>query len=122
MSRGERGWDEIAAEAVTEFPKVARDKMLVDMMTARLAGKPSSLDTIVATNRHADTWSDMAAVLAGCLGIAPIANLDPQRRFPTRVRARPWRRLRHRGAGNCESVRRSRRTIRSRQANGQRCD
>jgi tartrate dehydrogenase/decarboxylase/D-malate dehydrogenase len=57
--------------------------MLVDAMTARMVGKPASLDTIVATNLHADILTDLAAALAGSLGIAPTANLDPQRRFPS---------------------------------------
>lgn len=76
-------WDEIAAEVAKDFPDVAWDKMLVDAMTARMIGKPSTLDTIVATNLHADILSDLAAALAGSLGIAPTANLDPQRRFPS---------------------------------------
>jgi tartrate dehydrogenase/decarboxylase / D-malate dehydrogenase len=76
-------WDEIAAEVSKEFPDVAWDKMLVDAMTTRMVGKPRSLDTIVATNLHADILSDLAAALAGSLGIAPTGNIDPQRRFPS---------------------------------------
>jgi tartrate dehydrogenase/decarboxylase / D-malate dehydrogenase len=45
--------------------------------------KPESLDTIVASNLHADILSDLAAALAGSLGIAPTANLNPERRFPS---------------------------------------
>jgi tartrate dehydrogenase/decarboxylase/D-malate dehydrogenase len=45
--------------------------------------KPQSLDTIVATNLHADILSDLAAALAGSLGIAPTGNIDPQRRYPS---------------------------------------
>jgi tartrate dehydrogenase/decarboxylase / D-malate dehydrogenase len=45
--------------------------------------RPSSLDTIVATNLHADILSDLAAALAGSLGIAPTANLNPERTFPS---------------------------------------
>ncbi|MGH9742748.1 MAG: tartrate dehydrogenase [Candidatus Acidiferrum sp.] len=76
-------WDEIAAEVSQEFPDVRWDKMLVDAMTTRMVGKPASLDTIVATNLHADILSDLAAALAGSLGIAPTANLNPERRFPS---------------------------------------
>jgi tartrate dehydrogenase/decarboxylase / D-malate dehydrogenase len=76
-------WDEIAAEVSQEFPDVAWDKMLVDAMTARMALTPRSLDTIVATNLHADILSDLAGALAGSLGIAPTANIDPERRFPS---------------------------------------
>jgi tartrate dehydrogenase/decarboxylase/D-malate dehydrogenase len=76
-------WDEIAAEVAADFPDVTWDKMLVDAMTTRMVLKPASLDTIVATNLHADILSDLAAALAGSLGIAPTANIDPERRFPS---------------------------------------
>jgi len=76
-------WDEIAAEVAREFPDVAWDKMLVDAMTTRMVMKPASIDTVVATNLHADILSDLAAALAGSLGIAPTANIDPERRFPS---------------------------------------
>ena len=76
-------WDEIAAEVAAEFPDVKWDKMLVDAMTVRMTLDPSSLDTIVATNLHADILSDLAGALAGSLGVAPTANIDPERRFPS---------------------------------------
>jgi tartrate dehydrogenase/decarboxylase/D-malate dehydrogenase len=76
-------WDEIAAEVAKEFPDVTWDKMLVDAMTMRMTLRPETLDTIVATNLHADVLSDLAAALAGSLGIAPTANLNPERKFPS---------------------------------------
>lgn len=76
-------WDEIAASVAKEFPAVKWDKMLVDAMTARMVQQPSSIDTVVATNLHADILSDLAAALAGSLGIAPTGNIDPERRFPS---------------------------------------
>lgn len=76
-------WDEIAAEVAQEFPDVHWDKMLVDAMTVRMTLHPQSLDTIVATNLHADILSDLAGALAGSLGVAPTANIDPERRFPS---------------------------------------
>jgi tartrate dehydrogenase/decarboxylase/D-malate dehydrogenase len=76
-------WDEIAAEVSKEFPDVAWDKMLVDAMTVRMVKNPRSLDTIVATNLHADILSDLAGALAGSLGVAPTANIDPERRYPS---------------------------------------
>lgn len=76
-------WDEIAAEVAKEFPDVTWDKMLVDAMTVRMVKNPQSLDTIVATNLHADILSDLAGALAGSLGVAPTANIDPERRFPS---------------------------------------
>ncbi len=76
-------WDEIAAEIAAEFPEVTWDKELVDAMTTRMVRRPSSIDTVVATNLHADILSDLAAALAGSLGIAPTGNIDPERRFPS---------------------------------------
>ena len=76
-------WDEIAAEVAAEFPDVTWDKMLVDAMTMRMVMKPQTLDTIVATNLHADILSDLAAALAGSLGIAPTANINPERDAPS---------------------------------------
>src|SRR5204863_1209365 len=76
-------WDEIAEEVSKEFRDVSWDKMLVDAMTVRMTLKPQSLDTVVATNLHADILSDLAGALAGSLGVAPTANIDPERRFPS---------------------------------------
>src|SRR6187431_2122107 len=76
-------WDEIAAEVAGEFPDVTWDKMLVDAMTVRMTLKPQSVDTIVATNLHADILSDLAGALAGSIGVAPTANIDPERRYPS---------------------------------------
>ena len=76
-------WDEIALEVSREFPDVTWDKELVDACTARMVNRPASLDTVVATNLHADILSDLAAALAGSLGIAPTGNIDPERRYPS---------------------------------------
>jgi tartrate dehydrogenase/decarboxylase/D-malate dehydrogenase len=76
-------WDEIAAEVATAFPDVTWGKELVDAMTTRMVLKPKSIDVVVASNLHADILSDLAAALAGSLGIAPTANLNPERRFPS---------------------------------------
>ncbi|KAF4980672.1 hypothetical protein FZEAL_3340 [Fusarium zealandicum] len=76
-------WDEVAAEVGADFPDVTVDKMLVDAQTTRMVLKPESLDTIVASNLHADILSDLAAALAGSIGIAPTSNLDPTRENPS---------------------------------------
>jgi tartrate dehydrogenase/decarboxylase/D-malate dehydrogenase len=76
-------WDEIAQQISLEFPDVDWDKELVDAATARMVNRPESLDTLVATNLHADILSDLAAALGGSLGIAPTANIDPERRYPS---------------------------------------
>ncbi|KAK7531092.1 hypothetical protein IWX49DRAFT_357461 [Phyllosticta citricarpa] len=76
-------WDEVAKDVAKDFPDVKVDKMLVDAMTTRMVLDPASLDTIVATNLHADILSDLAAALAGSIGIAPTSNLDPSRENPS---------------------------------------
>lgn len=76
-------WDKVAADMAKEFPDVRVDKMLVDAMTTRMVLKPESIDTVVATNLHADILSDLAAALAGSIGIAPTSNLDPTRGNPS---------------------------------------
>ena len=76
-------WDEVAKAVAADFPDVRWDKELVDAMTARMVNRPASIDTVVATNLHADILSDLAAALAGSLGIAPTGNIDPERRHPS---------------------------------------
>jgi tartrate dehydrogenase/decarboxylase/D-malate dehydrogenase len=76
-------WDEIFYEVAKHYPEVRTDRILVDAMTTRMVLKPGSLDTIVASNLHADILSDLAAALTGSLGIAPTANLNPERTFPS---------------------------------------
>ena len=76
-------WDEIFYEVAKDYPDVKTDRELVDAMTTRMVLKPSTLDVMVATNLHADILSDLAAALAGSLGIAPTANLNPERAFPS---------------------------------------
>lgn len=83
MRNGMVLWDEIAALVSKDFPDVTWDKMLVDAMTVRMVWKPQSIDTIVGTNLHMDILSDLAAGLAGSIGVAPSSNLDPTRKNPS---------------------------------------
>ena len=76
-------WDEVFFEVQKQYPEVRTDRILVDAMTTRMVLKPASIDTVVASNLHADILSDLAAALSGSLGIAPTANLNPERRFPS---------------------------------------
>ena len=91
-------WDEIALQISKEFPDVTWDKELVDASTARMINRPASLDTIVATNLHADILSDLAAALAE-LGIAPTGNIDPEHRYPSMFEPMPRLGLRRHGQG-----------------------
>jgi tartrate dehydrogenase/decarboxylase / D-malate dehydrogenase len=76
-------WDDIFEIVKKDYLDVTTDKMLVDAMTTRMVLNPGSLDTIVATNLHADILSDLAAALSGSLGIAPTANLRPEGDYPS---------------------------------------
>jgi tartrate dehydrogenase/decarboxylase/D-malate dehydrogenase len=76
-------WDEVFYEVAKDFSEVRTERILVDAVTTRMVLKPGSLDTLVASNLHADILSDLAAALSGSLGIAPTANLNPQRKFPS---------------------------------------
>jgi tartrate dehydrogenase/decarboxylase/D-malate dehydrogenase len=76
-------WDEIFHAVSSEFPDVKTERILVDAATTRMVLKPAAIDVMVASNLHADILSDLAAALSGSLGIAPTANLNPERRFPS---------------------------------------
>ncbi len=76
-------WDEVFHQVAKDFADVKTDRVLVDAVTTRMVLKPAALDTIVASNLHADILSDLAAALSGSLGIAPTANLNPERKFPS---------------------------------------
>jgi tartrate dehydrogenase/decarboxylase/D-malate dehydrogenase len=76
-------WDEACREVIRDYPDLAVDWMLVDAMTQRMVLKPASIDTVVATNLHADILTDLAAALAGSLGLGATANIDPSRKHPS---------------------------------------
>jgi tartrate dehydrogenase/decarboxylase / D-malate dehydrogenase len=76
-------WDEVFYEVASDFPKVKTERILVDAATTRMVLRPEAIDVMVASNLHADILSDLAAALSGSLGIAPTANLNPERQFPS---------------------------------------
>jgi len=76
-------WDEIFFEVRESYKDVEVDRILVDAATTRMVLKPAAIDVMVASNLHADILSDLAAALSGSLGIAPTANLNPERKFPS---------------------------------------
>ena len=76
-------WDEIFFEVAKDYPDVQWDRELVDAMTTRMVLKPGTIDVMVCSNLHADILSDLAAALSGSLGIAPTANLNPERLYPS---------------------------------------
>jgi tartrate dehydrogenase/decarboxylase / D-malate dehydrogenase len=76
-------WDEVFYTVARGFPDVKTERILVDAVTTRMVLKPAAIDVMVASNLHADILSDLAAALSGSLGIAPTANLNPERKFPS---------------------------------------
>ncbi|MGC8780128.1 MAG: tartrate dehydrogenase [Anaerolineae bacterium] len=76
-------WDEVFEAVAAEYPDVTTERVLVDAMAARFVLKPESLDVVVASNLFADILTDLGAAVVGGLGLAPSANLNPERRYPS---------------------------------------
>jgi tartrate dehydrogenase/decarboxylase/D-malate dehydrogenase len=76
-------WDEVAAGVASEYPDVRYEQVHVDALAARVVLAPDSLDVIVGSNLFGDILSDLTAAVAGSLGLAPSANLDPSGTFPS---------------------------------------
>ncbi|MGO8952619.1 MAG: tartrate dehydrogenase [Rhodomicrobium sp.] len=76
-------WDEVCEDVLADYPDLEVDWALVDAMTQRMVLRPWSIDTVLATNLHADVLSDLAVALTGSLGIGATANLDPSRNRPS---------------------------------------
>jgi tartrate dehydrogenase/decarboxylase / D-malate dehydrogenase len=80
-------WDEVMQDVAGEYPEVEHDSVLIDALAARVVTDPNSLDVVVASNLFGDILSDLTAAVAGSLGIAPSANLDPTRSNPSLFQA-----------------------------------
>lgn len=78
-----RLWDDIVEEISAEYPSVQVERVLVDAMAARMVLKPQTLDVVVASNLFADILTDLAGAIGGSLGLAPSANLNPERAYPS---------------------------------------
>ncbi|GAA4867290.1 tartrate dehydrogenase [Saccharopolyspora cebuensis] len=76
-------WDELFARVAPDYPDVATESVLVDAMSAKFVLHPEDLSVVVASNLNADILSDLGSALAGSLGLAASANLNPERRFPS---------------------------------------
>jgi len=76
-------WDEVFARVAKDYPDVATESVLVDAMSAKFVLHPEDLSVVVASNLNADILSDLGSALAGSLGLAASANLNPERRFPS---------------------------------------
>jgi tartrate dehydrogenase/decarboxylase/D-malate dehydrogenase len=76
-------WDETFARVAQEYPDIETESMLVDAMAARMVLRPEAFDVIVGSNLFGDILSDLGGAIAGSLGIAASANIDPERRAPS---------------------------------------
>ncbi|WP_129287431.1 tartrate dehydrogenase [Streptomyces sp. GZWMJZ-114] len=76
-------WDDVFKRVAAEYPDVETESVLVDAMSAKFVLRPEDLSVVVASNLNADILSDLGSALAGSLGLAASANLNPERRFPS---------------------------------------
>ncbi|BBY50107.1 dehydrogenase [Mycolicibacterium arabiense] len=76
-------WDEVFDRVARDYPDVETESVLVDAMSAKFVLHPEQLSVVVASNLNADILSDLGSALAGSLGLASSANLNPERRFPS---------------------------------------
>jgi tartrate dehydrogenase/decarboxylase / D-malate dehydrogenase len=76
-------WDEVFERVARDYPDVRTESVLVDAMSAKFILHPEDLSVVVASNLNADILSDLGSALAGSLGVAASANLNPERRFPS---------------------------------------
>jgi tartrate dehydrogenase/decarboxylase / D-malate dehydrogenase len=76
-------WDEIVRERAAGHPGIEWGQEHIDALCAKLVLSPARFDVIVASNLLGDILSDLTAAVAGAIGIAPAANLNPEREFPS---------------------------------------
>ena len=76
-------WDEVVAAIASEYPDVTLRKYHVDALAARMVTHPQTIDTIVASNLFGDILTDIGSAISGSLGIAPGANINPERTSPS---------------------------------------
>ncbi len=76
-------WDERVAEMAKSYPQVITDKFHIDILTAHFVQRPDFFDVVVASNLFGDILSDLGPACTGTIGIAPSANLNPDRKFPS---------------------------------------
>ena len=76
-------WDERFAAVAAEFPEVRTDQYHIDILTAHFVLHPDWFDVVVGSNLFGDILSDLGPAIAGTIGIAPSANVNPEREFPS---------------------------------------
>jgi tartrate dehydrogenase/decarboxylase/D-malate dehydrogenase len=76
-------WDERFSFVAQDFPDVRTDQYHIDILTAHFVRHPEWFDVVVASNLFGDILSDLGAAVVGSIGLAPSANLNPEREFPS---------------------------------------
>jgi tartrate dehydrogenase/decarboxylase/D-malate dehydrogenase len=76
-------WDRAFATVAEEFPDVGTESLLVDAAAMNFIRRPESFDVVVGSNLFGDILSDLSAIIVGSMGLAPSANVDPSRRYPS---------------------------------------
>ncbi|MFB3825793.1 MAG: 3-isopropylmalate dehydrogenase [Bryobacteraceae bacterium] len=76
-------WDRVFEAVAPEYPDIATESLLVDAAAMNFIRRPDSFDVVVGSNLFGDILSDISAIIVGSMGLAPSANLDPERRFPS---------------------------------------
>lgn len=76
-------WDEVFQSVAAEYPQIQTESLLVDRAAMDLVRWPEDFDVMVASNLFADIISDIAAVVTGSMGLAPSANINPEREHPS---------------------------------------
>lgn len=76
-------WDEVFTQVSAEYPHIETESLLVDRACMDFVRWPEDFDVVVASNLFADILSDIAAVVTGSLGLAPSANINPDKQFPS---------------------------------------
>ena len=80
-------WDDVFRSVASEYPGIEHEQQLVDSLAARFVTKPETLDVVVASNLFGDILTDLGAAISGSMGIAPSANLNPERKYPSLFQA-----------------------------------
>lgn len=80
-------WDEVFHTVAASYPDIAHEQQLIDSLSARFVSAPESLDVVVASNLFGDILTDLGAAISGSMGLAPSANLNPERRYPSLFQA-----------------------------------
>jgi tartrate dehydrogenase/decarboxylase/D-malate dehydrogenase len=76
-------WDDIVAEVSEEYPDVEVERLLVDAASMDMVRRPDEFDVVVASNLFGDILTDLGAIVTGSMGLAPSANINPDREYPS---------------------------------------